>query len=138
MSITENGISTTRLNGQEQYETFTANGKKHYQYDYRHTNGKLFSCVAKTLADCRAKRDVWLASLQHDVFGVFMQEKIKDAKEFQMFLVDWGMSEDDAKKTVLAVIFDVKDCYSFKSDKTDIIHTLESIEKAIKNANHSD
>ena len=60
MSMTENGISTTTSNGQEQYETFIANGKKRYHYDYRHTNGKLFSCVAKTLADCRAKRDAWI------------------------------------------------------------------------------
>lgn len=63
MSMTQNGISTTAT-GEEQYETFTANGKKRYQYDYRHPNGKLFSCVARTLEDCRAKRDAWIEKME--------------------------------------------------------------------------
>lgn len=55
-------------NAQEQYEFFEVEhlarrGKDatRVQYDYRHTNGKLFSCVAKTLEDARTKRDQWLA-----------------------------------------------------------------------------
>ena len=54
-------------NGQEQYEFFEVEhlarrGKDatRVQYDYRHTDGKLFACVAKTLEDARAKRDQWL------------------------------------------------------------------------------
>lgn len=62
MSMTENGISAT-ANGKEQYETFIAAGRERVQYDYRHVNGKLFSCVGKTLEACRAKRDAWLAKL---------------------------------------------------------------------------
>ena len=34
--------------------------KRFCQYDYRHTDGELFSCVAPTLEECRAKRDTWL------------------------------------------------------------------------------
>lgn len=34
--------------------------KKRCQYDYRDTDGELFSCVAPTLEECRAKRDIWL------------------------------------------------------------------------------
>ncbi|MDE6083026.1 MAG: DUF3873 domain-containing protein, partial [Muribaculaceae bacterium] len=34
---------------------------KRYQYDYRHTDGELFSCVAPTLTECRRKRDEWLS-----------------------------------------------------------------------------
>lgn len=64
MSMTENGISTTQAPGQEQYEYFTAMGKKRVQYDYRHTNGKLFSCLAKNLEECRAKRDAWITKLE--------------------------------------------------------------------------
>ncbi len=30
------------------------------QYDYRHTDGELFSCVKPTLDECRAARDKWL------------------------------------------------------------------------------
>ncbi|WP_290383076.1 DUF3873 family protein, partial [uncultured Duncaniella sp.] len=34
--------------------------KKYYQYDYRHTDGTLFSCVCSTLKECRQRRDGWL------------------------------------------------------------------------------
>lgn len=54
-------------NGQEQYETFTSRMLRepstYIQYDYRHTNGKLFSCVAKTLDDARARRDQWIKEI---------------------------------------------------------------------------
>lgn len=63
MAMTENGISTTNGLGEEQYEEFTAMGKTRVQYDYRHANGKLFSCVAKTLQVCREKRDAWLSKM---------------------------------------------------------------------------
>ena len=57
-------------NGQEQHEYYWGlkrPGKpasKLFQYDYRHTDGTLFSCVAPTLEDCRAKRDEWLKGKQ--------------------------------------------------------------------------
>lgn len=49
-------------NGQEQHEAFksSATRKKAVQYDYRHTDGELFSCVKPTLEGCRAARDTWL------------------------------------------------------------------------------
>lgn len=51
-------------NGQEQYETFTSRMFRkpsvRVQYDYRHVDGKLFSCVARTLDDARARRDHWI------------------------------------------------------------------------------
>lgn len=49
-------------NGQEQHETFKSSvtRKKAVQYDYRHTDGELFSCVKLTLEDCRRARDAWL------------------------------------------------------------------------------
>lgn len=34
--------------------------RKMCQYDYRHTNGELFSCTAPSLEAARAKRDAWL------------------------------------------------------------------------------
>ena len=44
--MTANGVSTTTTPGTEQYEVFytgyRTRRKKHYQYDYRHTNGELF------------------------------------------------------------------------------------------------
>ena len=56
-----NGCSTCTTAGTENYERYKACNKKwYYQYDYRHTNGELFTCVAPTLEQCRAKRDNWL------------------------------------------------------------------------------
>jgi len=41
--------------GQEQYEKFTYRGKARVQYDFRDTNGKLYSTVAGTLDQAREK-----------------------------------------------------------------------------------
>lgn len=58
-----NGCSTCPI-GQEQYEYFnTTVGRKRkrmVQYDYRHTDGELFSTVANTLDKARKERDEWL------------------------------------------------------------------------------
>ncbi|WP_291529290.1 DUF3873 family protein [Bacteroides sp. UBA939] len=53
--------------GQENYTTFVVGafrGTEYYQYDYRHTDGELFSTVAKTLEECRKRRDEWLSKKQ--------------------------------------------------------------------------
>ena len=50
--------------GQEQHEKFKPahrRGQTFVQFDYRAPDGELFSCVKKTLADCRAARDAWEA-----------------------------------------------------------------------------
>ena len=54
------GCSTTPA-GQEQYEKFNSPRGERVQYDYRTPQGKLFSCVAKSLAEARKRRDAWLA-----------------------------------------------------------------------------
>ena len=63
--MTTNGITTTKAAGQEQYEVFKRKvgrkTKEYIQYDYRHTDGVLFSCVKPTLEVCRAARDEWIA-----------------------------------------------------------------------------
>lgn len=50
--------------GEERYETYYTRLRtkkvKRVQYDYRHTNGELFSCVKPTLLACRKERDEWL------------------------------------------------------------------------------
>ncbi|MCL2703619.1 MAG: DUF3873 domain-containing protein [Defluviitaleaceae bacterium] len=51
-------------NGGEQYEKYKPAGRgiaPRYAYDYRHTDGELFSCVKRTLDECRAARDEWIA-----------------------------------------------------------------------------
>lgn len=61
--MTVNGVSVC-LTAEERHEYFTLTlsprRKKLCQYDYRDKDGELFSCVAPTLEECRAKRDVWL------------------------------------------------------------------------------
>jgi len=63
-TLNENGVSTTQAPGQEQFMTFIAGafrGTEYYQYDYRHTDGELFTTIAKTLEECRKQRDKWIA-----------------------------------------------------------------------------
>ena len=63
--MTANGVSTTITLGTEQYVVFytgyCTRRKEHYQYDYLHTDGELYSCVADTLKECRRRRDEWLS-----------------------------------------------------------------------------
>ena len=58
--MTINGVSTCQSAGTENYEKFqTGIGRRKrtlVQYDYRHTDGELFSCVKPTLDECRAAR----------------------------------------------------------------------------------
>lgn len=50
--------------GEEQHELFTFRAgrtkKRRCQYDYRDSDGTLFSCIRPTLEDCRQARDIWL------------------------------------------------------------------------------
>ena len=61
----ENGCSVC-VAGRENWTTFRFSGylgKKYgemFQYDYRTKDGELFSCIAKTLKECRERRDRWL------------------------------------------------------------------------------
>ena len=62
--MTVTGVSVCPT-GEERHEYFTPafarrTGKQFCQYDYRHEDGELFSCVAPTLDECRRKRDAWL------------------------------------------------------------------------------
>jgi len=61
-SINQNGCSVCRA-GEENYTTFRPIHRSKtvfFQYDYRHKDGELFSTVALTLEQCRAKRDKWI------------------------------------------------------------------------------
>ena len=62
--MTINGVSTCTEAGTEKYERFQSGiGRRKrtlVQYDYRHTDGELFSTVAPTLEQCREKRNLWL------------------------------------------------------------------------------
>ena len=58
MRTDKHGCSTTP-SGEERFEKFTANGGSYVQYERRHVNGRLFSCVAKTLQAARLRYKQW-------------------------------------------------------------------------------
>lgn len=61
--MTINGVSTCQTAGTEKYEKFSfprKPRKTYVQYDYRDTDGELFSIIRPTLEECRNKRDEWL------------------------------------------------------------------------------
>lgn len=64
----EHGCTVCNVAGQEKYESYMSGfGRKKtkmYQYDYRHTDGELFSCCAPTLDECRRRRNAWLDTKQ--------------------------------------------------------------------------
>lgn len=64
-SITENGVSICQIAGEEKYVYFNLMPRlrrksRYCQYDYRHTDGTLFSTVAPTLEKCREKCAEWI------------------------------------------------------------------------------
>ncbi len=65
-SINVNGCSVCP-EGRENYTTFRPAHRPHceyYQYDFRYTNGELFSCADTTLERCRTRRDEWIRKQQ--------------------------------------------------------------------------
>ena len=69
-----NGCSVCQA-GQENYTTFRpAHRPKQtfYQYDYRHTDGELFSTVAPTLEECRSRRNEWIAEKSKGKYILFL------------------------------------------------------------------
>lgn len=62
-TLTENGVSTTKGLGEEKFTKCCLGafrGQIYFQYDYRHTNGELFSTLRPTLEQCRKERNGWL------------------------------------------------------------------------------
>ena len=62
-SLNKNGVSITQTPGEEKFvkcHLGAFRGQIYFQYDYRHTDGELFSTLAKTLDECRRQRDKWI------------------------------------------------------------------------------
>ena len=63
-TLNKNGVSITQTPGEEKYVKCCLGafrGQIYFQYDYRHTDNELFSTLAKTLDECRKRRDEWMA-----------------------------------------------------------------------------
>jgi hypothetical protein len=81
-SISQNGCSVC-AKGKENYTTFRPTHRPNiifYQYDYRHGDGQLFSCVAPTLEACREKRDRWLQKKNFDKLLPRILKRIRENK----------------------------------------------------------
>lgn len=79
-SLNKNGVSITQTPGEEKYIECCLGafrGQIYIQYDYHHTNGKLFSTVAKTLEICRQRRDEWLKNQAATVYILFQTDIYK-------------------------------------------------------------
>ena len=62
-SLNKNGVSITQTPEEEKFVKCRLGAFReqiYFQYDYRHTDGELFSTVAKTLDECRRRRDEWV------------------------------------------------------------------------------
>jgi hypothetical protein len=81
-SINKNGCSVCRT-GEEKYVKCVLGaflGKIYYQYDYRHTDGELFSTLCETLEMCREKRDKWLRAKNVKRLNPSILQKIQNGK----------------------------------------------------------
>ncbi len=66
-----------------------------------------------------------------------MSFKIEDAKSLKDFLVEWGMSEGDAKKTALRIVFDIDDFSEFNAktstaDMRPLTKLMDAMQGAIR------
>lgn len=89
-TINNNGLSVCTL-GKEKYAIFHPAHRPtqtFYQYDYRHTDGELFSTLASTLEECQSRRNKWLdrRSKMYKLFIGFRKlgefNSILEAKQF--------------------------------------------------------
>jgi hypothetical protein len=81
-SINKNGCSVCEK-GKEKYVKCVLGafyGKIYYQYDYRHTDGELFSTLQETLEQCREKRDKWVQTKNYKRLFPNTLKKIQENK----------------------------------------------------------
>jgi hypothetical protein len=55
-------------------------GTVYYQYDYRHTDGDLFSTVKPSLEECREQRDKWLQGKRFNRLSPYTLKQIQENK----------------------------------------------------------
>jgi len=65
--------------GEEQFEEFKRVGKNFIQYDYRHTNGELFSCIAISLEVARNEKIKWVKGQDDE-----NQRELEDEEDLEL------------------------------------------------------
>lgn len=100
MKNDKKGTSTCPV-GQEQFEKVKSVKKLVYlQYDYRHTDGKLFSTAAPNLRTARIRRDEWLEAKKNKkpIASKSCQELMQNAtKEIHQLTIDRNVFYSIAK-----------------------------------------
>jgi hypothetical protein len=90
--------------GKESFESFySRTAKKNLvQYDYRHTDGELFTCVTNSLESARTKRNLWLEKKANSVLGMYLPElSTKDiCEEITDLKHDLAVIEEFEKKDI--------------------------------------
>lgn len=106
-SLNKNGVSITQTPGEEKYIECCLGafrGQIYIQYDYRHTNGKLYSTVAKTLETCRQKRDEWIKRQEQPLVYILFQTDVHKTKSSRIWFGVYSSEEkaiEAAKKNDL-------------------------------------
>jgi len=97
-SINQNGCSVCKA-GEENYTMFTLSHRpdsEFCQYDYRHKDGELFSTVAPTLEQCRAKRDKWVQEKNYKRLFPNNLQKIQDNKRLTKSEMGYQIAQIEA------------------------------------------
>ena len=91
-SINDSNGCSVCVAGQENYTSYQTTfrpKRKLYQYDYRHSDGSLYSTVAPTLEECRSRRDKWIAEKSKGKYILFLGfqrlgefDSISEAKKY--------------------------------------------------------
>jgi len=103
MEVTENSINQKGCSvckaGEEKYTTFRPVHRPNsvfYQYDYRRNNGQLFSTIAASLEECRAKRDKWVQAKNYEQIFPSILQKIQDNKRLTKSEMAYQIGHIDA------------------------------------------
>lgn len=106
-SLNKNGVSITQTPREEKYIECCLGafrGQIYIQYDYRHTSGKLFSTVAKTLEICRPKLDEWIKRQEQRPLYILFQTDVHRTKSSRVCFGGYSSEEkaiEAAKKNDL-------------------------------------
>ena len=80
--ITQNEDVVVSLVGYESSSETTINGETKIDYYFKHENGKVFTCVADTLEECRERCNKFLALKGIEPFDKTNEHKRQDVEEW--------------------------------------------------------
>jgi hypothetical protein len=120
-SINKNGCSVCAT-GKERYTTFRLvyrPSKRYFQYDYRHSDGELFSAVTSTLKLSREMRDKWVQAKNYKRLFPNVLKKIQEKRRLTKSEMAYQIGHIEPLNTV-AISWDY-----FKRE--DIVSTFNQI-----------